>query len=295
MTERGEQRTDGKKAVAFVHIPKAGGSTLHRIIDRQYPRRTILRLDMQRSDWPAVIAGISEKQKQEALCLRGHMPYGVHKFIARETRYITILRDPVKRFVSKYKNLLREPERAPELGIPLDRLGTLEDFTAFQVERNAMNFQTRMIAGYLDLANPLPPYPPLPADALEVALRNIERDFAVVGIMERFDESLVLMKQALGWGTLLYARQNVSYQGLKPAQIPQETLDLIRAHNSLDDEMYRWARAELDRKIEEAGAEFHADLRRTRNLSGLVFAAQQVYNKPPVKKLRSLARKVISR
>ncbi len=281
--------------VAFVHIPKAGGTTLHSILDRQYPKETDIRCDMQIPGVLERMLALTPEQRARALCIRGHMPYGTHCYMDQQVRYITMLRDPVKRVISKYRNILRNPQRALDLNFPTANVGDLETFTAMQVERNAMNFQTRMLAGYLDLADPVPPFPPLPDDALAKAMAHIQQDFAVVGVMERFDESLVLMKRELGWGNLNYARQNVGYRGPSPQKMPSATEDRLRELNHLDDQLYQYALQELDRQVAAQGPDFQAEVERTRNRAARVHSLQKIYNRQPLKGLRRIASKIIRR
>ncbi len=281
--------------VAFVHIPKAGGSTLHSILDRQYRPETDIRCDIQKPGALDRMLALTPRQRAEALCIRGHMPYGTHVYMDRPVRYITMLRDPVKRFISKYRNIVRNPQRALDLNFPAADVGDLETFVEAQIERNAMNFQTRILAGYLDLADPVPPFAPLPADALDVALAHIEKDFAVVGVMERFDESLVLMKRELGWGNLNYARRNVGFRGPRPNQVPAALENRIRELNNLDVQLYRWALTQLDRQVAAQGTDFQEEVARTRKRAGRVHSLQKFYNQQPFKGLRRLARKIIRR
>lgn len=294
MTPSGGRNRGAQRAVAFVHIPKAAGSTLHAVLARQYaPDRTLI-FDLQRPQSRRMIADLTPLQKERVLCLRGHMPYGMHRLIEREVSYITVLRDPVRRINSKYRNLVRRPQRALEMGFPLERLATLEDFLDLQVERCAMNFQTRLIAGSVDPERPLFPYPePVPDSALQTAIGNIERHFAVAGLVERFDESVVLMKQAFGWGPLFYARRNVDQgaKGRPDRGIPEPVADRIRELNSLDCQLVDYVAARLDRQIQAAGEAFRADLGRTRRAGRVLFSLQKLSRNPPVKRAWSLMRR----
>jgi hypothetical protein len=60
------------------------------------------------------------------------------------------------------------------------------------------NEQVRRIAG-------VPPEKgPCTEATLEKALEHLRTDFAVSGLTERFDESLILMKRRLGWSKYPY-------------------------------------------------------------------------------------------
>ena len=288
-------RRQQTRPVVFVHVPKAAGSTLHAILAREYPRSRTVICDLHRPDAPAVLASLTPDRTDDALCFRGHMPFGLDGFIGRECDYLTILRDPVKRTVSKYHNLVRRPNRAEEMGIPLGRLKSLDDFLDFQQERNALNFQTRLISGWVDFHHPLSPYAePLPDQALERARSNLENHFLVAGLQERFDESVVLMKRALGWGRVAYPRRNVDLTRPRPEGpgLPGALADRIRQLNHLDLQLVAFAGERLERRITEAGEDFQADLERTRRLGGILHSLQRMASRKPVKTAIAVGRKL---
>jgi Galactose-3-O-sulfotransferase len=78
----------------------------------------------------------------------------------------------------------------------------------------------------------------------------VSRHFAVVGLSERFDESLLLIKRKLGWNRLpLYQKQNVAAH--RPPELPKHVLNTIRKHNELDYELYEWASERLQHELEQ--------------------------------------------
>ena len=74
------------------------------------------------------------------------------------------------------------------------------------------NLQTKLLAGVPDLeASPDP-------DLLERAKTNLRRHFVTPIIVERFDESLMIVKDALGWGSVHYSKllKNRNRTGMAP-------------------------------------------------------------------------------
>jgi len=63
----------------------------------------------------------------------------------------------------------------------------------------------------------------------------------VVGLSERFEESLALMKLRFGWKLQRYSSFNVTRTRPRKADIPQSTLDLIAERNSFDISLYECA------------------------------------------------------
>jgi hypothetical protein len=79
---------------------------------------------------------------------------------------------------------------------------------------------------------------PCTAEICERAKENLVRYFSVVGLSERFEESLALMKLRFGWKLQRYSSFNVTRTRPKKADLPRSTLDLILEKNSFDISLY---------------------------------------------------------
>ena len=74
---------------------------------------------------------------------------------------------------------------------------------------------------------------------LTVAKENLTESFSVVGICERFEESLILMAKTFGWEVPFYENQKVLK---RRSMVEPKLADLIRDHNRLDDEVYEFGK-----------------------------------------------------
>jgi hypothetical protein len=74
---------------------------------------------------------------------------------------------------------------------------------------------------------------------LNIAKKNLADHFAVVGITEEFDRSLILISRLLGWSHPFYTKQNVTRRHPHKEELPRETLRVLQAYNELDLELYR--------------------------------------------------------
>jgi Galactose-3-O-sulfotransferase len=177
----------------------------------------------------------------------GHMPFGLHRVLSRPSTYLTLVRDPVERLISHYHFSLNDPT-APLHGEVVSKGMTLKDY----VERSeaAWEFndgQTRSLG--CDLFR----WPCASStDLLERAKRNIHERFAVVGTVERFDESVLLMRRALDWDWPLYRSAKVAHDRPRREDIPDDALRAIVARNELDAELHRYVAERLDRSIAES-------------------------------------------
>lgn len=244
----------------FIHIPKTGGLTLERIINRQYPPQSTFWLSLQRPKQVAAYRALGAAEKAKLTCLMGHMPFGFHQEPGRTLVHTTLLREPVARFVSEYRFLLRL--RGTDVWQPpAEAMQSLESYLEYRVANHAMNVQTNMISGYCPAPEQLPVFDPLPADALEKAKANLRTQFAVVGVTERFDEALLLLKRRLGWKRRInYARRNVAPTPFSAGDLPPALIARIRELTPLDRELVAYAETLLDAAVAAEGASFPREL-----------------------------------
>jgi hypothetical protein len=243
-----DQRTAGpapERALVFVHVPKAGGTTLRRIIRRQYRPGSIH--DVPPGSPPEIPPGAGARIR----VLQGHIPYGSHHVLALPADYVTILRDPVDRVASLYYYARSRPSH--EMYAWTQR-ASLAEFAAGG-HPETLNHQCRLISGRLD---------DFTGATLAPAMDNLARRFACFGIHERFDESLLLFRRRLSWGSVLYLRENVTSgrppaHGLDPAAVRR-----IRERNAFDQELYDHALALFDARVAGQPAEFRHELERFR-------------------------------
>jgi hypothetical protein len=255
------------KLLVFIHQPKTGGLTLKTVIRRKYPWQAIFEIDDVSPE--TIQASLNElrarkpEDKQRIRCVLGHMPMGVHHFLPREPVYITMLRDPVERSISHYYHIYSHTRNWGQEDI-VAKKATIEDYLTWTDEYGFSNLQTRcLVDPPVELwDNIVGPHPPLEASALEEAKKNLMERFAACGTVERYDETLLVMKKALGWRNMFYGKVNVT-RGRKPrAEISASTIARIEELNWMDLELWKFVNTELlDAQIEKYGPSFEEDLR----------------------------------
>ena len=240
----------------FLHLPKAGGMTLHFILEQRYPRERIFTFDGTRPHQSVErFQKMSEAQRAEYRLLKGHVVYGVHRAVPRPCTYITLLRDPVERVISQYYYAKSRPEH--HLYARLNQPGmTLYEYAAQFVTPEISNQQTSMLAGIRVSESQQTPARELVALAKE----HLETHFRVVGLMEEFDTSMLLLQRAFGWSRLFYLRENVAREKPAPTQIDVRTRELLAEQNALDAELYVFARELFERQCRAYGDNLARDL-----------------------------------
>ena len=156
------------------------------------------------------------------LCaIAGHsiVPYSDLADHFPDIRYITLLRDPVKRYISHYQYWVQVLKKE----ISFDKFLSLEDLH---------NFQTKKIAGSADL----------------FAAKSIIREkIFLTGIVEEFDDFLIVLRDKLAQRhfDIKYERKNVAKSNLIKNRITQnfeKYKERIYSNNRIDNELYKFVK-----------------------------------------------------
>lgn len=196
---------------AFVHIEKTAGTTLNTILRRSLgTRHCDIRLPLakrknDRGDHRICVEAadlVRVRRLYRNLCgIAGHnvKPYADLHIACPEIQFITILRDPFARFRSHFLN--RAPGHTRE---------ALEEWLAGNWTHN---WQTKMIAGEPDGAK---------------AIELIKSRFGFVGLTEKFDESLLMLRHWLSEPGF-----DVTYQPVNCISAKQRPRDAARKKSDM--------------------------------------------------------------
>lgn len=256
------QLREAHETLIFQHIPKTAGTTLSFILVQNFEEDEIYHIrNLQQMRGPSFsryfgsvedFANLDSDERNRFRCIIGHAPFGLHRYLNHPVKYVTFLRDPVKRVISQYHQHQRMV-KANELD---DGQLTFEQFLELK-PAVLNNHQTRFVSGVeFDSLSP--------EECYQKARANIDEYFSLVGIVERFDESLLLMSKQLRLPRTAYIKRNTTARKDLLSNIDPAMIDMIRQANHFDALLYQHAVAMLDEKIVHYGAEFDGDLRRFR-------------------------------
>jgi hypothetical protein len=248
---------DQGRLVAFVHIPKTAGQTLNAILAQQYARDEVHEVMMRgmslRISRPALIPSpmlsfsktrrlkAALKNQHKLRLIRGHFDLSLSKLLPADTRFFTLLRDPVERAISHYYHFRRKTTDPIH---PLAMRSTLMEWVSACGLVEMDNGQTRRLAGKMNL-----PCGRVTLEMLERAKSNLAAMFAVVGLTERFEESLVLLHRAFNWPPHRIQTRNVGDNRPLRAELSGEALELISNCNRFDLDLYRFAAARFEQAL----------------------------------------------
>lgn len=257
----------------FVHIPKTAGTTLRTILStRCRPRRSFTFYERGRHRERLALLQNQLSSGRVPGLVTGHVGYGLHGELPASCRYVTMLREPVARVVSMYHHIRRHPNHHYFRDVSSM---SLPEYVRSGVDESARDSQTRFLSG-VKWDNELARGDWLfnygdggPEAMLERAMENVGRNILVTGVTERFDESLLLLREALGWGPMYYARLNRAGGGAGPRASPGE-LDIVAEHNQLDLRLYAYALGVLEEKLDRLPFDRVGELRSFRKRNALL-------------------------
>ena len=263
-------------AVIFLHIPKTGGLTLRHVLARQAPadqvyephlkagqaRERHLAHVVEGADEAPVpagqdrnrphaeaIAAMGPERVAEMRIAFGHFWYGIHQALEPNPwTYVSMLRDPVDRVLSLYQH------RVEKHGLTQ----SVEEYVAADRDPAMRDGQTRRLVG----SDSSLYRAPVTDEMLAAAKAHIEERFAVVGLTERFDESVVLLGRVFGWSDVRYVRRNVRSDRPRRESLSSEALEAILDRNRHDAELYRFAADRFQAQVDAEGPGFAEEVAR---------------------------------
>ncbi|XP_038147252.1 galactose-3-O-sulfotransferase 3-like [Cyprinodon tularosa] len=186
--------------------------------------------------------------------ITSHMRFrksALQKLMPKNTRYITILREPAAMFESLFTYY--SPYAKSFKKVPDGSLKTLmQDPLRYYEPNDEYSYYARNTLTFdLGGENNRP--------ATDVAyahdfVEEVEKVFSLVMISEYFDESLVLLRKLLSWDLedILYIKLNARTETSKK-KISPDLVEKIRAWNSIDAYLYDYFNATLWVKLSDLG------------------------------------------
>lgn len=245
-------------SLLFLHVPKTGGTTLRNIMANQFANDTIFSIGSLINEGICKFRDLAPQSRKQIRLLQGHMAFGLHRYMDPPTVYFTLLRNPVDRVLSDYYYV--KTHRLHPLHGQVAAMSLCE-YLQSGLTGQLDNGQTRLLCGDCEPGQPgIPSLRSLQARDLEVAVENLKTQFILVGLQERFDESVILLKRKLGWKLPLYVKANVSKARSRANPLNESDRRLIEQHNILDIQLYHAAEQLFREQMAAEGVGFKLNL-----------------------------------
>lgn len=238
----------------FLHIPKTAGTTLNNILDDNLSRENIL--DLYKEEQQQKLNEMTYDQISEYALVRGHVFIGdFGKLLDGPVpfRVFTFLRNPVDRVISEYFFLKTWP-KSHLYGYMNKQNVSLTEYvtsTTPQLRQRGRNGMVNSLSGIGGATI---------EERLELAWYHMKERFVFFGILERFNESLLMLKRTIGLERTFYEKQNVRDKSSNRTATPGE-LEIIREHNQADIQLYDRALNEFDNRLDAMGPSMKMELR----------------------------------
>ena len=256
----------------FLHIPKAGGSTLLEILTLQFGQRHLFDLEdrfresvdttqqkiTKKNDFwletsrDEIFAKrlqdfqqLTDSQRSDIQLIRGHYAFNYYQNIPNfeSANYFTMLRNPTDRLISHY-SFARENSWHYLHELVLQQNLSFHDYLKLPIPE-LHNGMVRLVIGKeteIELTD----------NHLAEAIQILESRFIHMGIIEMFDESLFLLGKVLNWNNIpAYVKTNITENKIAFSEVPTETVQLIERNNSLDIQLYQWAKEQFIKKWQQ--------------------------------------------
>jgi hypothetical protein len=221
------------KRIRFLHIPKTAGTTFEHMLSRMYPGKLFIFSGILNQDFEKY-AKLSQDEKEKISLFTGHAPLitGIQEI--DNTPTITLLRDPVER-VKSFCQHVREG-KSPYLleRFPPEKFNLDAFLDSGNQELN--NLHARNILGNRDFN--LLEIPP--RESVDQALALLQNYIVGFGIVEYFDESLLLFQKQFNWQWPFYLNLNIK-DNTRILEFQDSHIEKIRNLNRIDIDIYQAA------------------------------------------------------
>ena len=221
----------------FMHITKTAGGSLKALLEEELgPDRATFCNQRFLKDT------VDRETLMRCEVLFGHFLYGVHTWFDLPPRYACFLRDPVDRVISHYYHLRDVDDR--HNGDFVRQFADLDAFVADSRHWELDNFLCRVLTGN---GKRQLGFGEVDEQVFQTAMDNLTQHFEFVGLFERMDESLDLLRQHLGLTRA--SLPQVNRGRYDRAELTPATLERLRTLNAYDLRL----RAAFDRPVLRTG------------------------------------------
>lgn len=149
--------------------------------------------------------------------------FGLHELIEKESKYISLIRNPIERAISSTNF---NYQRGFVSG---------EKINDYLIESEIDNPQTRILAGRSFTSGECN------EEVLEIAKKNIEKHFLLVGLTEDTNTFIQALIAIQNWGTFALVKSQVTGKKII-SELPSELIEKLHNKHGYDMQLYEWVK-----------------------------------------------------
>ena len=249
----------------FTHIPKTGGMSLFASMCEYHGMKMADMYNMSAfyEEWDEVEAELKDADK----CVyAGHFPFGLHEWLSRPSCYMAIVRKPADRIMSlyyysiQYRDFIRHecksrscsPDELFENRVAAD---FYRDFMPWIKAAETLNGFLRCPSPELDngMVRRFSGFglqaEACPDSALELAMANIENYYTVVGMQERYQESIKMARLAFNVNLTEFHINTGTDKRRSKQKLDTNQRKRLKQLNKLDIKLYDWIAERFDSQL----------------------------------------------
>jgi hypothetical protein len=246
-----EDTFNRKVLLSFVHIPKAGGTSLNGYLAQIYGRYMVKYHSYFN---PTLFEETTEITAKEILCISSHRGYGIHRlfgsknpnkpldngdglFAGRDIRYITIIRNPLDRMISYYNFVTTFPAHHHYDEVNEMDIYAFYEYLESKNDPEYSNLQCYLITGRA-------------SRSFEQARDLIDSKFFAAAPVERSTEFIQYLSLRMGWPkSVPYEVRNISPKKMTSDKIDDNLKKFLLKHNNEDYKLYNYIVNKFDEDL----------------------------------------------
>lgn len=251
----------------FTHIPKTGGMSLFASMCEYHGMKMADMYNMSAfyNDWKSVERELNDADK----CVyAGHFSFGLHEWFSRPSCYMSIVRKPTDRIMSlyyysiQYRNFIRSECKKRRWSINelfAERVAAdfYQDFIPWIKAEQTLNAFLRCTSPELDngMVRRFSGFgvksDACPNSALKLAKENIEKYYTVIGVQERYQETINMARRAFKVNLAEFHINSGSEKRDNKIKLDIKQRKKIKQLNQLDNQLYDWIVNRFEQQLDE--------------------------------------------